>query len=597
MAATVHRALRAALLRNNSNNDVLGGRLRRKLHQSRCLSAAAAANAARQPKVIEGQNGERIIPSPYGQATYPEMTIYEHVWKDMQDYSEMIALECGITGRSYTYAKTRDCCNYVARSMLSMGLKPGDVVAIVMPNLPEQAIAFLGCLEAGIVVTTVNPIYTAEEIAKQLTSSGSKAVITSSEVASTVISAVNKAIPGSKVIVANDMSKPIPDGVIPFDDLVTRGQSLPPLPSRRPSLDDVAILPYSSGTTGLPKGVMLTHRNIVSNIEMLRQTMKPEIMFRANGTEQEIIPVVLPFYHIYGMTTIMFGRLGIGSRLITIPKFTPETYLKVLIENDVTTLILVPPMVMFLSAAPHIKKEHLTNVNAVVSGAAPLSGTDVEKFYDKFGFDRRKVQFCQGYGLTESSPVALFENEGVKFSSIGKPVRSCEVRLVDPITRKDVEAPGGTGELWLRGPHIMKGYLNNRQATEETLIDGWLLTGDIAYYDEDYDFYITDRLKELIKVKGFQVAPAELEAHLRSHPSVLEAAVIGVPHERYGEVPKAFVVLKGNAILKPEELQDFIKGKVSEFKELRGGVDFVNSIPKNPSGKILRAQIKRDYCK
>ncbi|XP_016841715.1 4-coumarate--CoA ligase 1 [Nasonia vitripennis] len=583
MNAIMRRALRTAIKLEVVTPNVI------KI-QSRCMSNAA------QAKVVEGTNGEKIIPSPYGQLTYPEMRISDYVWESLQDYSNMVALQCGVTNRKYTYAQARDYANYVARSLLDIGVKPGEVVALILPNLPETAIAFLGCLEAGIVITTVNPIYTADEIARQLISSGTKAVITAAEISSTVITAVNKSIPGGRVIVVNDHTKPIPDGVIPFEDLITKGKTLAPLPDRQWSLDDVAILPYSSGTTGLPKGVMLTHRNIVSNVEMVKNTVDKHMMIKADGSSQEIVPVVLPMYHIYGMSTIMLSRLSIGSRLITLPKFTPESYIKVLDENKVSVLMLVPPIVLFLSASKHVTRKHLENVTSITSGAAPLSKTDVDKFYDKFNVDRSKTQFAQGYGLTESSPVALFEKSGVKFSSIGKPVCGSEARLVDPITKKDVHSPGQTGELWIRGPHIMKGYLKNQKATEETIVDGWLLTGDIAYYDDDLDFYITDRLKELIKVKGYQVAPAELEALLRTHPNVEEAGVIGIPDERAGEVPKAFVVLKNKGETKPEEIQNFIKGKVSEFKELRGGVQFIDTLPKNPSGKILRSKLKQDYC-
>ncbi|XP_058794355.1 uncharacterized protein LOC131666038 isoform X2 [Phymastichus coffea] len=502
---------------------------------------------------------------------------------------------CGVTGRKYTYGQVRDGANNVARSLLNMGVQAGEVVAVALPNLPESPIAFLGCIEAGIIVTTVNHMYTADEILRQLVSSGAKAIITAAEIASTVMSAASKHKPDMKVIVVDDSTKPLPEGVIPFADLIAKGESLPPVPERQWSPDDVAVLPYSSGTTGLPKGVMLTHRNLVSNVEMIKQTGN-ELFTPAHGSYQENIPVVLPLYHIYGMSTIMLARMSIGSKLITLPKFTPESCVKVLDEHKVTSLVLVPPMVMFLSITKLTQSKYLDNVSNIISGAAPLSETDVEKFYNKYKVDRNKVKFCQGYGLTECSPVALFETTGTKYSSIGKPVKGCDVRLVDPVTRKDVDGPGCTGEIWIRGPHVMKGYLNNQKATDETIINGWLLTGDIAYYDDNLDFYVTDRLKELIKVKGFQVAPAELEALLRTHPDVEEAGVIGIPDERYGEVPRAFVVLKNAAKLQPEDLQNFVKGKVTEFKELRGGVKFIDSLPKNPSGKILRAQLKKNYC-
>ncbi|XP_011494753.1 PREDICTED: 4-coumarate--CoA ligase 1-like [Ceratosolen solmsi marchali] len=550
-----------------------------------------------QTNIIEGTNGEKIITSPHGPVTYPEMPINHYIWADIQNYSNMVALECGITGKKYTYSQVRDYSNYVARSLLNMGFKRGDVIAIVLPNLPDSPIALLGCMEAGIIATTVNPIYTADEIAKQLISSETKAVITSQTILTNVRAAVNATNPNLKIIVINDYAKSVTDGVIPFENLITKGKSLPGVSTGQWSPDDVAILPYSSGTTGLPKGVMLTHRNLVANVQMLKNSISNERCLPADGTFQEILPAVLPMYHIYGMSVVLFSKLSIGCKLITLPKFTPETYIRVLEEHKISFLTVVPPMIMFLSNFEMARKKHIENIKFILSGAAPLSHNDVDKFYNKFQLNSDKVQFCQGYGLTESSPLAFCEITFKKFSSIGKPVSGCDARLVDPLTKKDIVGSGQTGELLIRGPHIMKGYWKNEKATNEIMHGDWLLTGDIAYYDEDVDFYITDRIKELIKVKGFQVAPAELEALLRTHPNVHEAGVIGIPSERYGEVPKAFVVLKKSGTTKAEELHDFMKAKVSDFKAIRGGIEFIDNLPKNPSGKIMRSKLKQDYCK
>ena len=230
----------------------------------------------------------------------------------------------------------------------------------------------------------------------------------------------------------------------------------------------------------------------------------------------------------------------------------------------------VPPIVLFLGAAPFVKKKHLQAVQAIFSGAAPLAESDVERLYKKFGVTGDSLRFLQGYGMTECSGVSFLESSNSKYASIGHPICNSEARLVDPLTGQDVLTPGQTGELWVKGPHNMRAYLNNKEATEDAMPDGWLKTGDIAYFDEDHDFFITDRLKELVKVKGFQVPPAELEAILRTHPDVEDAAVIGIPDARSGEVPKAFVVLKKGSSPAEEEIQNFLKGKVSEYKELKG---------------------------
>ncbi|XP_018051119.1 PREDICTED: 4-coumarate--CoA ligase 1-like isoform X2 [Atta colombica] len=429
------------------------------------------ASTSKQTRIVTGSNNEKIIMSSCGDVSYPETLIHEFVWNNSENYPNHIALECGINGKKYTFAQAKDATSYIGRSLRNMGLKTGDVVALVAPNFPDTILSCLGISSGGFIVTTINPMYTA-------------------------------------------------------------------------------------------------------------------------GTFQDVIPAVLPFFHIYGMNALMFPRLSFGAKIITIPKFVPETFIDILDKNKVTALFCVPPIILFLTASPLVKKHHFHHVHLILCGAAPLAEMDVNRFYEKYNIDSQICEFRQGYGLTETSPVN-FIGTGRKYSSIGQNIASCQVRLVDVMTKKDISTSGQTGELWIKGPHVMKGYLNDEDATKNTLTqDGWLKTGDIAYFDEDFDFYITDRLKELIKVKGFQVPPAELEALLRMHPDVEEAAVIGIPHERYGEVPKAFIVVKENKKPTEDDIKDFIKGKVSEYKQLRGGITFVDNIPKNSSGKILRAKMK-----
>ncbi|XP_018306977.1 4-coumarate--CoA ligase 1 [Mycetomoellerius zeteki] len=556
-------------------------------------STLRRASTSKQTRIVMGPNNERIIMSPYGEVSYPETLIHEFVWNNSENYPNHIALECGINGKKYTFAQAKDATSYIGRSLRNMGLKKGDVVAIVAPNFPDTILSFLGTLSGGFIVTTVNPMYTVEEMMTQLLKVNAKAIITSISVASTALAAKRACLSHeTPFIVIDDKIGSMPEGSIPFSDLITRGKSLPPVNQDR-TCDDIAVLPFSSGTTGLPKGVMLRHRNLVSNIMMVQSSI--DIFRFPTNTFQEVIPAMLPFFHIYGMNAQILPRLSFGAKIITIPKFVPETFIDVLEKNKVTALFCVPPIVLFLTASPLVKKHHFDHIHLIMSGAAPLAKTDVDRFYEKYNIDSKICEFRQGYGLTETGPVDFIEC-GEKYSSIGHNIASCQVRLVDITTKKDISTNGQTGELWVKGPHIMKGYLNDEDATKNVLTeDGWLKTGDIAYYDEDFDFYITDRLKELIKVKGFQVPPAELEALLRTHPDVEEAAVIGIPHERYGEVPKAFVVVKESKKSTEEDIKNFIKGKVSEYKQLRGGITFVDNIPKNPSGKILRSKMKQNY--
>ncbi|KYN09238.1 PREDICTED: 4-coumarate--CoA ligase 1-like [Trachymyrmex cornetzi] len=555
-------------------------------------STLRRASTSKQTRIVSGTNNERIIMSPSGDVSYPETLIHEFVWNNSKNYPNHIALECGINGKKYTFAQAKDATSYIGRSLRNIGLKKGDVVALVAPNFPDTVLSYLGISSGGFIVTTVNPMYTAEEMVIQLLKVNAKAIITSTSVVSTVLAAKRACLSHeTPFIVIDDKIGSMPEGSIPFSDLITRGKSLPSVNTDR-TCDDIAVLPFSSGTTGLPKGVMLRHRNLVSNIMMVQASVN---VFRfPTDIFQEVIPAVLPFFHIYGMNALILPRLSFGAKIITIPKFVPETFIDVLEKNKVTALFCVPPIVLFLTASPLVKKHHFHYVHSIMSGAAPLAKTDVDRFYEKYDVDSQICEFRQGYGLTETS--VDFIETGKKYSSIGQNIASCQVRLVDVTTQKDISTSGQTGELWVKGPHVMKGYLNDEEATKNILTeDGWLKTGDIAYYDKDFDFYITDRLKELIKVKGFQVPPAELEALLRMHPDVEEAAVIGIPHERYGEVPKAFVVVKESKKPTEDDIKNFIKGKVSEYKQLRGGITFVDNIPKNPSGKILRSKIKQDY--
>ncbi|XP_011308077.1 4-coumarate--CoA ligase 1 [Fopius arisanus] len=549
------------------------------------------ASVAAKWKTMEGLNGAKIFTSPYGDVDIPSTTMPEFIWQNVNKWPTRVALECGVTGRKLTYAEARDSANYVARSLRNMGLQDGDIVVIILPNLPESPIALLGTMEAGLIPTSVNPIETVDEIARRIQLLGAKAVITSSGIAPNAVAAGNATLPhNSPIIVVEDGVRPLPDGTIPFKDLLTRGKTLPDVPKNNRTPDDICVLPYSSGTTGLPKGVMLSHRNLISNILMNNQSTMMD------NDIHDVIPVVLPLFHIYGMNNILHTKMIHGAHFITLPVFTAENYINVLTKHPCTLIFCVPPILLFLGGTQLLQKEHLKNVRAIVNGAAAVGGTDVARVYDKFALDNESAKFIQGYGLTECAGAGFLQAINNQFASIGHPCASAEARLVDSITGEDIQTPGQTGEIWIRGPHVMKGYYENEKATNETFHDGWLKTGDIAYYNDEFAFYITDRLKELIKVKGFQVPPAELEAILRTHPAISDAAVIGTPDPRCGEVPKAFIVLKKGHTATAEEVQNFIRGKVAEYKQITGGVVFIDEIPRNAGGKILRMNLK-NFCR
>lgn len=538
--------------------------------------------------------------SVYGKTLQvPHTTLDQYIWENFNQWTNKTAAICGVTGRSYTYGTLRDHCAALAiRLQQKCKLNFGDTVAICLPNIPEFPVVAFGTIEAGLVVTTVNPIYTAEEISRQLSDSGTKILFGTAANYSVLKEATRLAklqIP--IVCIRTEKDEIMPEGAIDFLELSNpSGVHFSSLKRHERQPDDVVFMPYSSGTTGLPKGVELTHTNIISNSQMLAtKAGVSTVILPTTDTFQDVLPCVLPFFHIYGLTVTMISKLQQGTKLVTLPAFRPDTFLNSLTEHKGSVLHLVPPIILFLSQHPIVKPEHLVSVRNIFSGAAPMGALDAEKLVAK----APKIMFAQGYGLTETSPVALIGAMGSKnYASVGSPPPRTQAKIValdDPTNT--ALGPNQHGELLIRGPQLMKGYHNNKSATDEIFTEGgWLRTGDIAYYDDNLEFYITDRLKELIKVKGFQVAPAELEELLRDHPEVSDAAVVGQPHPISGEVPRAFIVKKQGSKITEDDLKRYIAGKVAVYKKLDGGVTFLEAIPKNASGKILRRTLKEEFC-
>jgi acyl-CoA synthetase (AMP-forming)/AMP-acid ligase II len=347
--------------------------------------------------------------------------------------------------------------------------------------------------------------------------------------------------------------------------------------------EDLVALPYSSGTTGLPKGVMLTHRNLVANICQC-EGMETFEQFR----EDDVCLAVLPFFHIYGMVVIMQWALAEGGTLIVMPRFDMEAFLGAVQTYHITKAPLVPPIVVGLAKHPAVDKYDLSSLRFIFSGAAPLGEAVAREAAKRVG-----CTLAQGYGMTEASPVTHLSpvrRPDFKLGASGMPVPNTEVKLVDTENGKEL-GPDQPGELWIRGPQIMKGYLNHPEATADAIdAEGWYHTGDIGYADKDGYFFIVDRLKELIKYKALQVAPAELEALLLTHPAVADAAVVPSPDEEAGEVPKAFVVLKAGQQATAAQLMDFVAGHVAPHKRVRL-LEFIDQVPKSASGKILRRML------
>ncbi|HVM19540.1 MAG TPA: 4-coumarate--CoA ligase family protein [Egibacteraceae bacterium] len=511
-----------------------------------------------------------VFTSRYDDVEIPDVGIHDFVLAGAGDHPDRLAAVDGPSGRSYTYGQLAGMIRAFAGGLAGRGFGKGDVLAVIAPNIPEYAVVFLGTTMAGGTVTTVNPTYGAEEIAYQLRDAGASIAIT----IGMFLPAVRQA--ADEVGVSDVFTFDAVDGAEQFLGLF--GEPLERSVEVNPATD-VAVLPYSSGTTGMPKGVMLTHRNLVANL----QQIKPGV----DMGDDEVVIAVLPFFHIYGMQVLMNGILQHGGTLVTMPRFDLEQFLSLIAEHKVTRAFVVPPIVLALAKHPLVDNYDLSSLKQVVSGAAPLGADLAGAATQRIGTD-----VVQGYGLTETSPVTHLTPLGApKPGTVGVLVPSLEMRIVDPATGED-QGPGGEGEIWVRGPNVMKGYLGRASETGEMLDDdGWLHTGDIGVVDDEGYLSITDRLKELIKFKGFQVPPAELEALLISHPKIADCAVIGVPDEDAGEIPRAYVVAAPGQDLTAEEVTAFTAEHLASYKQVRE-VEFIDEIPKSASGKILRRELR-----
>jgi acyl-CoA synthetase (AMP-forming)/AMP-acid ligase II len=508
-----------------------------------------------------------IFRSPEPPIAIPDVALTPFLLERAEPRGDKPALIDGPSGRILTYRAWADAVRGTAAGLAARGLRKGDVLAIYSPNLPEYAVAFHAVSLIGGIVTTVSPLYTTGELAQQLRESRAKFLVT-------VPGCLSKAVEAARDSnVVDTFVFGEADGATPFGSLLTVGAQ-PPAARIEPR-EDVVAVPFSSGTTGLPKGVMLTHRNLVANL--LQSACALPV------GEADTMLGVLPFFHIYGMVVIMNLGLYHGATIVTMPRFDLEQCLETLQKYRVTFAPLVPPVILAFAKNPIVDRFDLSHLRTVFSGAAPLRGDLATAAAARIG-----CKVLQGYGMTETSPVTHATrawSDRINVEGIGLPVPNTEVKVVDVATGEEL-GPNQEGEIRVRGPQVMKGYLNHDDATRATIdADGWLGTGDIGYADEHGCFFVVDRLKELIKYKGMQIAPAELEGVLLSHPSVADAAVIPLPDDEAGQVPKAFVVLKDDTA--PSTIMEYVSTRVAPYKKLRF-IEVTNQIPKSPSGKILR---------
>ncbi|GJJ75911.1 4-coumarate--CoA ligase [Entomortierella parvispora] len=493
-----------------------------------------------------------------------------------------------LTKRTITFGEWKRDTRRWATGLESLGFKRGDVLALFSFNQIDYSITMFGSLLLGGVCTTVNSAYTADELAFQLEDSGASVIVTHPELLPVAIEGAKKVgIPMNKILLyGNEFVQGFRPYSSTFPPENTPESQLAQVVNLngQPALETTALICYSSGTTGKSKGVELTHVNFISNTAQIGP-MDGNI-----PPHENVVLGVLPMYHIYGIQLHLMNGIYNGNKTVVLQKFTPVDFLKTIQDFKIQTLIIVPPQILMMVKAPIVDQYDLSHVHQVMSGAAPCPAELSRALVAKF----KHISFRQGYGMSELSPATHVGIYGEPVhGSIGKVMPNVRVRLVDPDTGKDA-AQGEPGEIWIRGPNVMKGYRNNVKATRDTIdSEGWLHTGDIAIVDENENFFIVDRLKELIKYKGFQVAPAELEALLIAHPQILDAAVIGVENkEQATEVPLAFVVKNPGQDLTEQQVMDYVASKVAVHKKLRGGVRFIDVIPKSAAGKILRKDLR-----
>ena len=537
-------------------------------------------------------------PGVPAELTYPWIPLHRLLERAADTYPDNVAII--FYGREMRYRELEAAANRFAHALMALGVRPGDRVALHLPNCPQFVIAYYGALKAGAIVVACSPLYVARELAHQLRDSGAETIVTLSKfydvvkevqpdtpVRNVIVTGIKEYFPRVTRLlftVAREWREGhrvgVRGGDLRFADLLSDQ------PDTRPDVavwpEAVALLQYTGGTTGVPKGAMLTHRNLVSNL-VQAQAWHPGMRMG-----QECILCVLPFFHLYGMAICMNNAVSLASTMVLLPRFDVDEVLEAIQRYRPTLFPGVPTIYVVINNHPDVRRYDLTSLEACLSGAAPLPVEVQRRFEELTG-----ATLVEGYGLTETGPLTHanpFHGRRVP-GSIGLPIPDTDARVVDVETGEHGMPVGESGELIVRGPQVMRGYWNMPEETAMALRNGWLYTGDIGRMDEDGYFYIVDRKKDMIISGGMNVYPREIEEVLYEHPKVLEAAVIGVPDPHWGETPKAFVVLRPGETATAEEIIDFCRRRLARYKVPKH-VEFRDELPKTPVGKILRRALR-----
>ncbi|TKY47034.1 4-coumarate--CoA ligase 1 [Spatholobus suberectus] len=523
---------------------------------------------------------EHIFCSQYSPVPIPNnVTLPEFVLQNAELYANKVAFVDAVTGKGITYSEVVRGVHRFSKALRSLGLRKGHVVIVVLPNVVEYAIVALGIMAAGGVFSGANPTSHVLEIKKQAKSADAKLIVTNNTNYEKV-----KGLELPIIVLGDE----IVEGAMNWNKLLEAadraGDDLAKEPIQQ---NDLCAMPFSSGTTGMSKGVMLTHRNLVANLCSTLSGVSPEMVGLVTTLG------LIPFFHIYGITGICCATLRSKGKVVVMGRFELKTFLNALITHEVTFAPIVPPIILSLVKNPIVDEFDLSKLKlqAIMTAAAPLAPELLNAFEHKFP----SIVVTEAYGLTEHSCITLTHAQkglgSPHKNSVGFILPNLEVKFVDPDTGRSL--PRNTpGELCVRSQCVMQGYYKQVDETAQTIDKNrWLHTGDIGFIDDEENVFIIDRIKELIKYKGFQVAPAELEAILLSHSSIEDAAVVSLLDEKAGEIPAASVVLSQGAKESEEDIMNYVASNVAHYKKVRV-VHFVDAIPKSPSGKIMRRLVK-----